>query len=245
MSKYRNVKVKPAKIEAKLSRSWHGVRHCLEQFSSLHHCRTRFSKGLKLPKTVEKIVVETVIVRWELFLFCNQTVPVIQALLTEPHQQKHMKEVFSFFLFCHFKLGCELLGNPHFHLPAEEALCFHHMVTVWFWVSSPQKRMRQGLGVMNTPDTGRPAGHGSPRRQQLVPFLRGGAVCCRFPEHRSGRLCLHGQVQQVLQKRQGRGAEHRRHLLLSSPCTGNCDQTLESPSPSMSPTPPSALAVSS
>lgn len=35
-------------------------------------------------KTVEKIVVATVIVGWEMFIFCNQTVPMIQALLTEP-----------------------------------------------------------------------------------------------------------------------------------------------------------------
>lgn len=50
-------------------------------------------------KTVEKIVVATVIVRWETFIFCNQTVPMIQALLTEPCQRKQMKGISFFFSF--------------------------------------------------------------------------------------------------------------------------------------------------
>ena len=55
--RYKNVKVKQVKTEGKLSHSWPGVCHSLEQSSSLHRCRNHFSRRLKMLKTVEKIVV--------------------------------------------------------------------------------------------------------------------------------------------------------------------------------------------
>lgn len=76
-----------------------------------------------MPKTVEKIknCSGNVNNQVGLFIFCKQAVAMIQALLTEPRHQKHMKVIF-FFLFWLFKLGQELLSNPHFRLPAEGGL---------------------------------------------------------------------------------------------------------------------------
>lgn len=85
------------------------------------------------------VVMETVIVRWELFIFCNLTStkgtsPANRT--TSVRTREH--DLFFFFLFWLFKLGRELLSNPHFRLPTEEALHFHDMVAVWVWVNNPQ-----------------------------------------------------------------------------------------------------------
>lgn len=77
-----------------------------------------------MPKTAEKIknCSGNVNNQVGLFIFRKQAVAMIQALLTEPRHQKHMKVISFFFLFRLFKLGQELLSNRHSRLPAEEGL---------------------------------------------------------------------------------------------------------------------------
>lgn len=48
--RYWNVKVKQVKLKKSF---WSGVRDSLEQFSSLLHFRSHFSRSLKMPKAVE------------------------------------------------------------------------------------------------------------------------------------------------------------------------------------------------